>query len=204
MAWAPAAHCSHGNFFSFFFPQTVPNKKDLSKVRFWKKFHGQTSDHAWSFRSSPFKLVSTRRAEKNKFENVWRNLAEFLNAERRRVLRPDKACQKRFSWFSGWIQKMQKCVNLVDLVKSFQTIAIQTSIYYLFANVAVDTAENGPLKVCQKLETKLEKNIGLERTCAAGACAAAFACAARPFRADARAAALPRGRRSPWLRDCFE
>ena len=59
-------------------------------------------------------------------------------------------------------------------------------------------------KISQKLETKLEKNIGLERTCAAGACAAAFACAARPFRADARAAALPRGRRSPWLRDCFE
>ncbi len=30
-------------------------------------------------------------------------------------------------------------------------IAIQTHIYYLFANFGFDTAENGPLKVCQKL-----------------------------------------------------
>ena len=40
---------------------------------------------------------------------------------RGRVLRPDDACQKRVSWFSDWIQKVQKRVNLVDLVKSFQT-----------------------------------------------------------------------------------
>ena len=40
---------------------------------------------------------------------------------RGRVLRPDDACQKRFSWFSDWIPKVQKSVNLVDLVKSFQT-----------------------------------------------------------------------------------
>ena len=46
------------------------------------------------------------------------------------------------------IQKVHTCVNVVDLVKSFQT-----SIYYLvvlFAKIGVDTAENGPLKVCQK------------------------------------------------------
>ena len=69
---------------------------------------------------------------------------------------PD-ACQNRFSWFFYWIQKVQKFVNLVDIVKSFQTIffsnkiAIQTSIEYLLANIGVDTAENGPLKVCQQL-----------------------------------------------------
>ena len=33
----------------------------------------------------------------------------------------------------------------------FEQIAIQTSIYYLLANFGVDTAENGPFKVCQKL-----------------------------------------------------
>ena len=47
-----------------------------------------------------------------------------------------------------WIPKVQKFVNLVDLVKSFQTI---TSIYYLLAKFDFDTAENEPLKVCQKL-----------------------------------------------------
>ena len=35
---------------------------------------------------------------------------------------------------------------LVDLVKSFQT-----SVYYLLAKLGVHTAENEPLKVCQKL-----------------------------------------------------
>ena len=37
---------------------------------------------------------------------------------------------------------MQKHVNLVDLVKSFET-----SIYYLLAKFGVDTDENEPLKV---------------------------------------------------------
>ena len=41
---------------------------------------------------------------------------------------------------------VQRCVNLVDLVKSFQT-----SIYYLLAKFGVDTTENGPLKICKKL-----------------------------------------------------
>ena len=52
----------------------------------------------------------------------------------------------RFSWFFNWIPKVQKRVNIVDIVKSFQT-----SIYYLLAKVGFDTAENEPLKVCQKL-----------------------------------------------------
>ena len=43
-----------------------------------------------------------------------------------------------------------KCVNLVDLVKGFQT-----NIYLvLLAKFGVDTAENGPLKVCQKLANR--------------------------------------------------
>ena len=42
--------------------------------------------------------------------------------------------------------KTLKFADLVDLVKSFQT-----SILYLLAKFVVDTAENEPLKVCQKL-----------------------------------------------------
>ena len=40
---------------------------------------------------------------------------------------PDDASQKRFSWFSDWIQKVQKCGNLVDLVKSFHVPFSQSS-----------------------------------------------------------------------------
>ena len=40
---------------------------------------------------------------------------------RSRVFRSGDACQKRFSWFSDWNPKVQTRVNLVDLVKSFQT-----------------------------------------------------------------------------------
>ena len=50
---------------------------------------------------------------------------------------------------SAWnfaIAAVQRNINLIDLVKSYQT-----SIYYLLAKLGVDTAENGPLKVCQKL-----------------------------------------------------
>ena len=50
---------------------------------------------------------------------------------------------------------MQKRVNLVDLVKSFQT-----SVYYLLAKLGVDTAENGPPKISQKLEQEVRTNIG--------------------------------------------
>ena len=57
---------------------------------------------------------------------------------------------------------MQKHVNLVDLGKSFQT-------HVYLQNFCVDTAENEPLKVCQKiargknsqmLKSKLQKSIG--------------------------------------------
>ena len=53
------------------------------------------------------------------------------------------------AWFSDWIPKVQTRINLVDLVKSFQT-----SIWYLLAKIGVDTAENGSLKVCQKLANR--------------------------------------------------
>ena len=82
------------------------------------------------------------------------------------MLRPEDACRKRFSWFLGLNQKLQKCVNLVDLVKS-----LQTSIYDLLAKFGVDTAENGPLKVCQKflnlresVPQKLEKKFKKHRS----------------------------------------
>ena len=57
----------------------------------------------------------------------------------------------------------KKCVNLVDLAKSFQTSFIHVpflsisfqidpnSNEYLLAKFGFDTAENEPLKVCQKL-----------------------------------------------------
>ena len=60
------------------------------------------------------------------------------------------------------IPKVQKFVNLVDLVKSFQFLSMSLflnllfeqdsySNEYLLAKFGVDTAENGPLKVCQNL-----------------------------------------------------
>ena len=59
--------------------------------------------------------------------NVWRNLAEFE------------------------FGAVQTCVNLVDLVKSFNT---STSIdYYLIAKIGFDTAENESYKVSQELDS---------------------------------------------------
>ena len=57
------------------------------------------------------------------------------------VFRPDDACQKRFSWFPDWIQKVQTCVDLVDLVKSSPT-----SVYYVLTEIGIDTAENEAFK----------------------------------------------------------
>ena len=58
-----------------------------------------------------------------------------------------RKCVTKFSWIFEF-EAVKKCGNLytVDLVESFQT-----SIYYLLANIGVDAAENGPLKVRQKL-----------------------------------------------------
>ena len=73
--------------------------------------------------------------------------AEVRFLVRGRVLRPEDACQKRFSWFFYWIQKVQRCANLVDLARAFERVYSN----YLLEKFGVDTAENGPLKVCQKL-----------------------------------------------------
>ena len=67
-----------------------------------------------------------------------------------RVFRPEDACPRRFSWFFNWIPKVQKRVNLVDLVKGFQTRERDSySNEYSLEKFGVDTAENGPLKVCK-------------------------------------------------------
>ena len=61
----------------------------------------------------------------------------------------------KFSWILNskrW--KSAEILYTVDLVESFQT-----SIYYLLANIGVDAAENGPLKVRQKISQKLDKNL---------------------------------------------
>ena len=50
---------------------------------------------------------------------------------------------------------MQKCVNLVDLVKSFQT-----SVYYLLAKFGFDTAETGSSEFAKKFEKEVRINTG--------------------------------------------
>ena len=47
---------------------------------------------------------------------------------------------------------LQKRVNLVDLVKS-----CQIRFQYLLAKIGFDTAENGPLKVCQQFAKRSKK-----------------------------------------------
>ena len=62
----------------------------------------------------------------------------------------DDACQKRFSWFPDWIQKVKKRVHLVDLVKRFQM-----SIYYFVAKIGVNT---------QKYAKKSIQSLGWNRS----------------------------------------
>ena len=65
------------------------------------------------------------------------------------MLRPEDACQKRFSWFSDWNPKAQKHVNLVDLVKSFPT-------NILLQNLASMQKRTSPIKFAHLAE-KSEK-----------------------------------------------
>ena len=51
----------------------------------------------------------------------------------------------------NFLMPVQKRVNLVDLVKSFET----SSFHNLLAKFGFDTAENEPLKVCQKIAKRL-------------------------------------------------
>ena len=57
---------------------------------------------------------------------------------------PDDASKKRFSWFPDWIPKVQRNVNLIDLVKSYPNSDVN-----LLPNLGFDTAENEFLKMCQ-------------------------------------------------------
>ena len=75
--------------------------------------------------------------------------------------------QKSLTKFSRIVEcgAVQKCVNLADRVKSFQFFLnllfeqIANSNEYLIAKFGVDTAENGPLRVCKKVRKKVRKNI---------------------------------------------
>ena len=75
-------------------------------------------------------------AKNNEFDRKFQNIAD-ISAKNAKI-------SKHFCWnFEVWA--VQTCANLVDLVKSFQT-------RFLLANFGVDTAENEPLKVSQRLE----------------------------------------------------
>ena len=63
---------------------------------------------------------------------------------RGRELRPEDACQKRFSWFSDWSPKVQKCAHLVELEK-----CCQTNVY--FQNFVLIQQRTSPPKICKKL-----------------------------------------------------
>ena len=79
----------------------------------------ETWELRWAYELVEQMLRAGKEEEKNcENANSLTNLAEFLNAER---CKSEDACQKSFSRFSDWSPKVQKRVNLVDLVKSFQT-----------------------------------------------------------------------------------
>ena len=71
------------------------------------------------------------------------------------VFRSDDACQKRFSWFPDWIQKVQKCVNLGDLVKSFKFKRVFTCKHR--RRYSQEKASQSLPKNLQKVGKKLEK-----------------------------------------------
>ena len=104
----------------WYLPQTLP------KLKFRKSFKRVKPGDFWATAAKK-KVKLWKKVWKNckmwKCENVWRNLVDF----------------QKFG-------AVKKCVDLDDLVKSFQT-----SVYLMIlANIAFDTAENGSLKVRQK------------------------------------------------------
>ena len=67
-----------------------------------------------------------------------------------------RKCLKKFSSIFEFGAKVHKFVNPLDLVKSFLFFTLDpNSNEYLLSKIGVDTGENGPVKVCQKLEKKL-------------------------------------------------
>ena len=85
-----------------------------------------------------------------------------------------RTCSTKFRYIFGF-GTVQKRVNLVDLVKSCPNFHFSVSPHvpflnllleqiansneYLLANIGVDTAENKPLKVCQKLAKRSKKRV---------------------------------------------
>ena len=88
-----------------------------------------------------------------KTRNCLTKFSNYLDSERCRPCCPDGACQKRFSWFSDWSQKVQKFANIVDLLKSFPT-----SIY-LRKSASIQPRTGLP-KVSQKLAKTVRTHIG--------------------------------------------
>ena len=112
---------------------------DIFRTNCWNNYSEKNPSKLVNFGPELQWINNILRIKVQKCETVWRNLPEFLNAERCR---------------SVLFSKRRISVNLVDLVKSFQT-----SIYYLLAKFGVDTAENGPPKVCQKLDSSFRKKL---------------------------------------------
>ena len=107
---------------------------DLLRKNCWNS--GKCSSKLVNVGKQLQKVSEILKIRLQKCENVGRNLA-FFSSER---------CRSVFHGFSIGFQRCNKCVNLLDLVKSFHT-----SIYYLVAKIGFDTAENEPLGVCRKL-----------------------------------------------------
>ena len=75
------------------------------------------------------------------------------------MLRPEDACPKRLSWFFRLFLLDSKNAE-VCTSKSYRSRQ-ELSHEYLLAEFGVDTAENGPLAVCQKLRKSIRTNIGI-------------------------------------------
>ena len=100
------------------------------------------------------RIAENKQKIKNKTAKMRKcltNLSRFFKCGA--VLRPD-ACPQCFSWFFNWIPKVQKCVDLCKSCRSRQELSNE----YLPAKFGFDTAENEPLKVCQKLAKTRSKS----------------------------------------------
>ena len=83
------------------------------------------------------------------------------------MFRPEYACQKRLSWFSDWNLKVQKCANLVDLVKSFSLFLnllfepdSHSNEYLMFTCKWGRYSRERASQSLQKVRKKVRKNIG--------------------------------------------
>ena len=86
----------------------------LFRKKCWNSGNSSTLVYVQVCWTTIVKISETLKIEVQQRENAWRHLADFLNSERCRSV-------KRFSWFSDWNQKVQTCVNIVDLVKRIHT-----------------------------------------------------------------------------------